>query len=441
MAQAHHYPPREEILRTTSAPIPKTIKTACLALAAIGLLTFVVGLFVAPDRAWVSLHFNWLFFTSVSSAGVVFVAVQRIATARWSRPVVRFLEGYVAFLPVAWILLLLIVTLGQGHVFTWPARELPSIPEKALYFQPWFFLLRVIGVFTIITALSLWYVYTSVRLDVGLIPEAGANWARGLRERMRRGFRDERREIHSTHSLQGKLAVILALVFGYGWCSLAIDLSMSLSLHFQSTMYGWQFFMGGFVVMLMTWNLITRWWDKRYGLGHMIGESTYHDLGKLCFAFSAFWGYLTFGQYLIIWYANLAEHTHWFRLRLLQPWIGLTTAVFVLMFIIPFFGLMGKKPKLWAPWMTAIAICSTIGLWLHRYVEVYPSVYGEIASLPFGLWEIGVGLGLLGLWGLSYTAFMDAFPRMRTTLMTSPHRDEVQVPVDPRTMEPLPAHE
>jgi len=25
--------------------------------------------------------------------------------------------------------------------------------------------------------------------------------------------------------------------------------------------------------------------------------------------------------------------------------------------------------------------------------------------------------------------------------MTSPYRDEVQVPVNPRTMEPLPAHE
>jgi hypothetical protein len=36
---------------------------------------------------------------------------------------------------------------------------------------------------------------------------------------------------------------------------------------------------------------------------------------------------------------------------------------------------------------------------------------------------------------------MDAFPKFRTLLLTSPHRDEVQVPVDPRTMEPLPAHE
>ena len=158
MAQVHHYPPREEILRTTSAPMPATIRTVSLVLAALGAITFIAGLFIAPTRAWVSLHFNWLFFTTISSAAVAFVAVQRITTARWSRPVVRFLEGYVAWLPIAWVLLVLIVTFGQSHVFTWPERELPSIPEKALYFQPWFFLLRTIGVYTLLMAHSGWYI-------------------------------------------------------------------------------------------------------------------------------------------------------------------------------------------------------------------------------------------------------------------------------------------
>ena len=341
---------------------------------------------------------------------------------------------------MAWILLLLIVTVGQSHVFTW-AHETPPVDEKQFYFQPGFFVLRVMGFYTLIMVLSVWYVWTSVRLDVGHLPESGARWARGLRERMRRGFGEERRELHSTHSRQGKLAVVLAMAFAYGWSSLSYDLSMSLSLHFQSTMYGWQFFMGAFVVMLMTWNLLTRWWDSSQRLGHLIGESQYHDLGKLCFAFSAFWGYLTFAQYVIIWYGNLPEETHYWRLRLLQPWIGITTAVFVMMFIVPFFGIMGKKPKLWAPWMIFVALTSTLGLWLHRYGATYPSMYGEIDHLPFGVWEIGLGLGCLGLWGLCYAAFMDAVPRLRVTLMSSPYRDEVQVPVDPKTMEPLPAHE
>ena len=84
---------------------------------------------------------------------------------------------------------------------------------------------------------------------------------------------------------------------------------------------------------------------------------------------------------------------------------------------------------------------SVVGLWLLRYVEVYPSLYYRSTTAPFGVWEIGVTLGYIGLWGLCYRAFMDAFPRMRVMLMTSPYRDEVQVPVNPDTMEPLPAHE
>jgi hypothetical protein len=216
---------------------------------------------------------------------------------------------------------------------------------------------------------------------------------------------------------------------------------MTLSLHFQSTMYGWQVFMGGWVVMLMTFSMLLFWWRKHLNVPDLVTEGHFHDVGKLCFAFTAFWGYLTFSQYLVIWYANLGEETHFMRLRLLDPWIGITTAVVVMMFVIPFFGLLSRSAKLWAPTMLTFALASTIGLWLHRYIEVYPSVYGEAESLPFGFWEIGVGLGMLGLWGLCYISFMNAFPRMRVFLMTSPYRDEVQVPVDPKTMEPLPAHE
>ena len=96
---------------------------------------------------------------------------------------------------------------------------------------------------------------------------------------------------------------------------------------------------------------------------------------------------------------------------------------------------------------------SIVGLWLQRYVEIYPSIYaaaeqatgGEAAAaaipLPFGLYEVALTLGFLGLWGLSYLAFMNAFPRMRVFMLTSKFRDEIQVPVDPKTMEPLPAHE
>jgi hypothetical protein len=432
---------RQEAVAMTSKPLPGRWLTISMVLAVIGALVFIIGLFVAPDRAWRAFHANWLFFATLSSAGCVFVAVQRITTARWSREVIRLMEGYVAFLPVAFVFLLLTVLVGKNHIFPWTHEAYP-VPEKATYFGPVFFTVRVIAVFGIITALSLWYIYTTVRLDVGMNPEwKGKAWADGLLARMRSGFREERREIHSTHSLQGKLAVWMVIAFGFGWSVLAWDLSMGLSLHFQSALYGWWFFMGGWLNALGLFALLTMWWRRHLGAYDLIKEVHFHDIGKLVFAFTAFWGYLTFGQYLVIWYGNLPEETHFMRLRLIAPWKALTVTSVVLVFAFPFFGLLSRTAKVVLPSLAFFAVASLSGMWLMRYIEVYPSTYGEVARAPFGLWEIGALLLYLGAWGWVYGQFMEAFPRVRATLLTSPYRDEVQVPVDPETMEPLPAHE
>src|SRR4051812_46904144 len=405
-------PSREELVATYSKPLPKALGTLSIVLAVLGLIVFVAGLLVAPDRAWRAYHFNWLFFASLSSAGVMFVAVQRITTARWSRPIVRLLEGYVAFLPVAFLLLLVSLFLGKGHIFPW-THERPPVAEKVLWYNAFFLSTRVIVSFGVITLLSLWYIYTSVRLDVGLLPEWGSKWAEGLRNRMRAGFGEERRELHSTHSLQGKLAVILALCFGYGWSLLAFDLSMGLSLHFQSTLYGWWFFMGGWLCSLTLFTLLVLAWRRYLGAQLYIGENHFHDLGKLCFAFTAFWGYLTFGQYLVIWYGNLGEETHWPRLRLMQPWVWTTVTAVIMVFLVPFFGLLSRAAKVYRPTLVLFTVISLVGMYLVRYLEVYPSLYGEVPSMPFGLWEIGITLGFVGLWGHCYLGFMNAFPRVR----------------------------
>ncbi|HEY9515464.1 MAG TPA: hypothetical protein VIQ74_07265, partial [Gemmatimonadaceae bacterium] len=85
-------PSREELIAATSRPMPRWFTLVSAVFAIIGVLVFVIGAFQGESRAWQALHFNWLFFATVSQAGVVFVAVQRITTARWSRPIVRLLE-------------------------------------------------------------------------------------------------------------------------------------------------------------------------------------------------------------------------------------------------------------------------------------------------------------------------------------------------------------
>ena len=438
----HHYPTRQEFSRRLAGkPIPRIVTLVCALFALVGLATFAAGVASGQERAWHAFHFNWLFFTTISSAGVAFAAVQRIVTARWSRPIVRFAEGYVAFMPVAFVLLLIILFPGREHIFTWAGREAITVPEKAVYLAPGFFVTRGIVIFGAMTLLQLLFVYHSVRLDVAVLPEYGAKWAAGLRERMRRGFGDERRELHSQHSLQGKLAVAVCLVFVFGWCVMAWDYSMTLSLHFQQTMYAWIVFMGAWLNMIMTLSLLSMWWRNHLSSTDVITMNQLWDLGKLAFAFTAFFGYISFSQYLVIWYANLPEETFFYRLRLSGVWKPVTVLVPIFIFVLPFFGLISKAAKMYLPTFVLFAVCSLIGLYLHRYIEIYPSIYGEATSLPFGLWEIGTTIGMLGLWGLCYSGFMNAFPVLRVFMMTTAARDEVQVPVDARTMEPLPAHE
>ncbi len=434
-------PTPTEVLAASSKEIPKSLKTATLASLVIGAIIFLIGVFVNPEETWSAFHANWLFFTVMSAGGATFVVVQRITTARWSRSVIRFMEGYVAFLPVSFVFLALTFIAGRRYVFPWGHAAAPN-PEKATYFNPAFVITRDLGVLAIFVALALWFVYLSLRLDVGRVPEWGAGWAAGLRARMREGFGEERREIHSTHSIQGKIAVFTVIAFGWGWSVLAWDLSMGLSFHFQSTLYSWWFFMGGWLCSLTLFAFIVHGWNSLLdGANGLITETHFHDIGKLCFAFTAFWGYLTFGQYLVIWYGNLGDETFFMGLRLSPPWTWVTVSSVILVFFVPFFGLLARSAKVFKPTLLLFAGSSLLGMWLMRFIEVFPSTMGEAKTLPFGIWQIGCLLLYAGTWGMCYIAFMNAFPRMRVTLLSSRYRDEVQVPVNPETMEPLPAHE
>src|SRR5581483_10304796 len=176
----------------------------------------------------------------------------------------------------------------------------------------------------------------------------------------------------------------------------------------------WWFFMGAWLCALMLFSVLVMWWDRFLnGADGLITETHYHDIGKLCFAFTAFWGYLTFGQYLVIWYGNMGEETFFMRLRFIAPWKWLTVASVIMVFFAPFFGLLGRHPKVTRGWMMLFALSSLTGMWIMRYIEVFPSEYGVPAALPFGIWEIGCLLLYGGAWAWCYTAFMDAFPRAR----------------------------
>ena len=172
-------PTRARVLAAMDKPIPAQIKQAFLAMFLAGAAVFIYGAVRGNGRAWQAFHVNWLFFATISSAAVMFVAAQRITTARWSRSVIRIMEGFAGFLPFAFLGLMLTVFVGHRYVYPW--WDLVGTGElkhaKDLWLGHRFFAARAAGVMGLMVLLQLWYVWTSVRLDVGVSPEGGAGWA------------------------------------------------------------------------------------------------------------------------------------------------------------------------------------------------------------------------------------------------------------------------
>ena len=128
-----------------------------------------------------------------------------------------------------------------------------------------------------------------------------------------------------------------------------------------------------------------------------------------------FWAYLMWAQFLVIWYGNLPEETYFIFYRLWGPWRPVGVAVFFLVFLIPFIGLLGVKPKTFNPTMLAFALTSLVGVWLERYLEVVPSINGG-AGPAIGIPEVGVTCFFGGLYLLAIAWFAGRYPMLSPRL-------------------------
>jgi hypothetical protein len=136
----------------------------------------------------------------------------------------------------------------------------------------------------------------------------------------------------------------------------------------------------------------------------------FHDLGKLTFAFCIFWAYLFFAQFIVIWYGNLPHEQSFVVHRFGTPYKIIAQLVLACLFVVPFFGLLGVAPKRRPEVLATFAAVVVIGLWLERYLLVYPSLYLDADNVPLGWQEIGMGLGFTGLLIGSVLSFATRFP-------------------------------
>jgi hypothetical protein len=152
---------------------------------------------------------------------------------------------------------------------------------------------------------------------------------------------------------------------------------MSLTPHWYSTMFGVYFFAGAFVGFIALLSLLAAAMRQAGLLESVISPEHLQDIGKLLFAFTAFWAYIAFSQFFLVWYANLPEETIWYKARLEGSWKTVSVLLMVGHFGIPFFYLMGRAVKrrnatlaIGGAWMLAMHF-------VDLYWQVMPTLHPE----------------------------------------------------------------
>jgi len=185
---------------------------------------------------------------------------------------------------------------------------------------------------------------------------------------------------------------VFILVFAVTSATSAWDWVMSIDSHWFSTMFAWYMFASWHVTGLAVITL-TILYLKDQGYLRSVNESHLHDMGKYMFAFSIFWMYLWFSQFLLIYYANFPEETIYFRDRF-TGYGGIYKAPFFLNlflnFVFPFLALMTRDAKRTPVFMKVAAWGIVIGHYIDFYQMIMPGAVG--ASGGFGLIEFGTVL-------------------------------------------------
>jgi Ni/Fe-hydrogenase subunit HybB-like protein len=363
-----------------------------------------------PGRAWRTFHINFLFFTGSSMGAIIFVAAQKIAKGHWSGPIVRFAEATVAFLPVS-LVLFFVLFLGRNHLFPW--IEHPTPARGNWLTVPWVFWRDLVALIALFTA-AIVFVYNDMKPDVAQLKEHVTGWRRRLFERIAGDYDGTPEALARVEHRIHWLAPVLCLLYAYMFSLIGFDLIMSLAPYWLSNLFGTFFFVGAFLTGLTMLAMMMVYWRKRLHLEEVIDVHDFHDLGKLIFGFSVFWAYLMFSQFLVIWYGNLPEETSFPFYRFWGEWRPIAITVGLMVFLIPFWGLIWVKSKITPFTFTLFAAISFAGVWLERYLLVQPSLTEQGPTL--GLPEFGITLGFVGLFLFAYGTFAKTFPMLSPRL-------------------------
>jgi len=377
--------------------VPKRYNSIAIALMVLGLLA-IVGLYVTHGaksdvhkqaRFWASLLQNSVYFLLIVNAAMFFITATTLAWSGWQISFSRVSEAISAVVPVIGTIcgiILLMICFSDSHViYDWTNAKKVAIDHgyqwKAGFLNKNFF--------------TGWTIFTIAAWS--LLGWKMRKRSRSLDEKPLASKEEGKKYIWNSTVWAALFIVVFALTVmsSIPWLWL-----MSIDAHWYSTMYSWYTFASTFVAGMSLICLFVVYM-KNNGYLELTNEEHLHDIGKFMFAFSIFWTYLWFSQFMLIWYSNQPEETTYFKSRAEGIYSGIFWLMFIINFLAPILILMKRGSKRNYGTITFMALLIIFGHWLDFYQMVFPGAMMDpkthSTEVPMIIWDFGVALGFVGL--------------------------------------------
>lgn len=352
--------------------LPGKFQTVGTVLFIIGLIGVSLAYITDGSRSAFNNIILLMFLTSIGLGSLFLVSVEFVAGAIWSTPFRRipeFLSSVLLVLPIIVVPLLF----KLSDIFHWMHPEVVEADKilsgKAPYLNVDFFIVRVI-LFILLWMIFYYFITkNSKKQDTSFD--------------------------HSLTKTNIKLSAAFIPVFGITISFSAFDWLMSLEPHWFSTIFGVYYFSGSILAAFAAVTLIVVWLNENGYLVKGLTGDHYYSLGAFMFAFTNFWAYIAFSQFLLIWYANLPEETFWFLQRWEGSWVYFSVGLIFIRFVIPYFGLISQPSKMNPKRLMMMSVWLLFAHWYDLYWLAMPnySKEGVLFSwieLAFPLLAVGV---------------------------------------------------
>lgn len=331
--------------------------------------------------AWSTYLIGAFFALGLGVFGLAWLAILHLSGGTWSVTMRRVPEAMTAWIVPGGVLAML-VTLGAHTLYHWSDAAVVAGDALLTHKAPFLNMTMFLALCTV--SLLLWAVFTAIIV--------GAS---------RRQDRDG--GIAATRSSRAMSALFM-VIFALTLSIVSFYFLLSLDAHWFSTMFAVLVFTdlmqaGTAFVAVMVGVLMAAGALKGF-----VNEHHLHSLGKMLFAWTGFWAYIYFCQFMLIWYANVPEETVYFLRRAENGWLPYLLVLPLLKFVVPFLLLLPREAKRRPGRLVPMALLVLFAQFWELYVMVAPAVgHGEAAAhahLP--VVELAGALGFLGLFILVF---------------------------------------